>query len=131
MSLDRLKLAADRLRGVDPALACWLAEAVSDLRVGVPAAEALELQPSAARVRRDAYIRRAAELVQGSDWRKAETIARWCRYLAGDCDPPPGDSEIEATLRRARACGLDLPESPKQVFRIIRSDTEPKACPSP
>ena len=128
MSLERLRLASERLRPVDPALAGWLAEAVANMRVGVPAPEALDLAPAAARARRDAYLRRAAELVQGSDWRKAETLARWVRYLAGDGDQPGDDSELVTALRRARACGLDLPESPKQIFRII-ADRDPDLCP--
>ena len=125
MSLERLRLAADRLAPVDPVLAGWLAEALEDLRIGIPPAEALQLTTGTRRAHRDAALRRAADMLPGTDWQKARTLAAWCRWYAGDGDQAPGDdhSDMESLLRAARASGLDLPESERQVYRIL-TDTE-------
>ena len=122
MSLERLKLAAVRLEPVDPALASWLSEAVADLRVGIPPAEALDLTADSARPRRDAAIRHAAEMIDGSDWHKAGRIVDWLDHIDrckwGEAEPT--DHPIEDALRHAAGFGLTMPTSQRQVHRILQ-----------
>ena len=116
MSRERFDAALRIIRANNPVLADWLRNGFDRYQSGVDLDEALELTQRHARDRRDAYLRRAAELVPGSDWQKAKKLARWIAWFeAGNVE----DSELSAAIARARGVGLPMPASAKQIKRII------------
>jgi hypothetical protein len=121
MSLARLQSIANHLARVAPDEAAWLRAVLEDIETGVPANEALGFSPANQRAKRDASIRRAAELIEGSAWKQAEKLERWIAWLEHDVIPPRGCDEdrMERALDAAQATGLTLPKSARQIYRIL------------
>ena len=121
MSLERLESIARTLEAINAPDARWLSEAVSDIRVGVPVAEALGFSPANQRARRDAAIRRAADLIDGSEWQKARKLKLWIDWLEHDVPTPIDcdESTMERALDAAQRSGLTLPKSDRQIYRIL------------
>jgi hypothetical protein len=121
MSHARLQAIADHLAHVAPDDAAWLRAVLEDIETGVPANEALGFSPANQRARRDAAIRRAAELINGSDWQRAQKLELWIRWLEHDVTPPRDcdESTMERALDAAQATGLALPKSARQIYRIL------------
>lgn len=121
MSLERLQVIADHLASVSPDDAAWLQGALEDIERGTPPADALGFCHQVQRARRDAAIRRAAELIDGSEWQRAQKLERWITWLEHDVTPPRDcdESTMERALDAAQATGLALPKSARQIYRIL------------
>lgn len=129
MSLARLQSIADHLVPVAPDDAAWLRAAIERIDKGVPVNEALGFSSTDQRAKRDKAIRRAADLMAASDWKRAEKLERWIAWLEHDVTPPGDcDEEImERALDAAQASGLPLPKSARHIYRIL-TDIRSKTC---
>lgn len=101
------RLAVCRHTGqISPALVDALMDALRD---ALPVAKRRQTQ--------HAILRKAASLLEGSPWQRAEQlsaiIARWSGH---------GGDPIRMLLVEASRVGIPLPTSPRHVYRIISSD---------
>ena len=125
MSLERFERVLALVQRHDEWLAAWLAEGLSQYRSGESLDDALDMGRAAALERRNAALRYAASLIDGTPWQQAQQLARWAEYVEaikfGEVEPT--GSEIERAILRAGGYGLPLPTSAKQIARILR-DTD-------
>ena len=106
----RLEAIAAIVSANDADLGAWFGDALQAITDGTDPAVAFELNATAARVRRDAAIRYAAELIKGTDWQKAAQLAKWAAYLADQGSRPENDTRARRMLADLKDNGIDLCE---------------------
>ena len=90
MSLERIEKLVGLAREHEPALADWLLDALESHKSGCPLDDALGISQAAARSRRDAALRRAAELIHcASEWETAKRLSAWIAWVEEGGSRPP------------------------------------------
>jgi hypothetical protein len=129
--LDRLRRSLDQREALPEDVAGWLRDALEQFNHGTSLDEALELDQSTRRHRRDAALRAAADHLDiPSLHGKAKRLQLWVRWVQADQERGPlhrwmkldadnTPSEVERLVRVAIDSGQSVPASVKQYERIL------------
>jgi hypothetical protein len=129
--LDRLRRSLDQGDALPEDVTQWLREGLDAFSEGSSLDEALELNQSTRRARRDAALRAAGEHLEiASIHGKAKRLRLWAQWIEANKERGPIDpwmkldahntpSEVERLVRAAVDSGLAMPASVKQYERIL------------